>query len=172
MSTWTNPTTTDHAAQLRAALKAKGITSKMVSVRSESFSMGSAIRVTVKDPAVSIALVNELAKDHERIDRCAHTGEILSGCNRYVTVSVSAAVEQFHQAAWLPKVEAALAQIAETDDNRLMPVEGTEFLVGRNRRGGLSLWLGGAVGSHLQDGWEPATLARAIGARVVAMATA
>jgi hypothetical protein len=97
------------------------------------------------------------------------SGEILSGCNRYVTVSVSAAVEQAHQAAWLPKVEAALAQLEADDDHSLVTVEGTPYRVGRNNRGMLSLW---SDAGHLQEGWEAASIARALGARMVAAVTA
>ena len=40
----------------------------------------------VKDPALTKAVATRVAESAERIDRCQVTGEILSGCNRYVSV--------------------------------------------------------------------------------------
>lgn len=76
------------AKHIHEALKAAGISSRQVSVRSDSFSGGSAIHVKVRDLAVDVALVTEIAKGSERIDRCEFSGDILSGCNRYVTVDL------------------------------------------------------------------------------------
>jgi hypothetical protein len=78
--------TTQRSALIREALKAKGIPARAVSVRSDHFSMGSAIRIVIKSAAVRISLVKEIASEHEKIDRCSSTGEILSGGNRYLDV--------------------------------------------------------------------------------------
>ena len=79
-------TTTEAAKTIRAALKMRGITSRQVSVRSDLYSLGSTIRVTIKDAAVSFDVVKEIAQGHQRVSRCEITGEILGGGNRYVTV--------------------------------------------------------------------------------------
>lgn len=84
-STWTSAA--EDAAKIRAALKAQGITSRQVSVKSESFSMGSSIDITIKVPGISKSRVEEIANNYERISRDDATGEILSGGNRYVTVN-------------------------------------------------------------------------------------
>lgn len=77
------------AATIRAELKRRGWTSRDVSVRAESFSMGSAVRLTVKRPGIPVAVVEQIARDiAEKIDRCEITGEILSGGNRYVSASL------------------------------------------------------------------------------------
>lgn len=82
-------TPADSAATIRAALKSRhGWTSRDVSVRSESFSLGSAVRVTIKRPGVRVADVTAIANGEETIHRCEASGEILGGSNRYVTVTM------------------------------------------------------------------------------------
>lgn len=76
-----NLSTKEHAALIRAAYKKAGI---KASVRSESFSMGSAINIRVKSG--SLKLAREIASSAERIERCDVTGDILSGSNRYLHV--------------------------------------------------------------------------------------
>jgi len=70
--------------EIRKAYKALGWSSKMISVRSESYSMGSSINVIVKHPAVDLEQARAIAEGKEDIDRCKITGEILNGGNRYV----------------------------------------------------------------------------------------
>lgn len=71
---------------IRAQLKSRlGLTSKDVSVRSSSYSMGSSINVEIKTPRASLVEIDRIANGSERIDRDAN-GEILSGGNRYVFV--------------------------------------------------------------------------------------
>lgn len=80
----------DAAKTIRTNLKKLyGITSRQVSVRSESFSGGSSISISINDPSVDAKEVKNLAEGHESISRCEMTGEILSGCNRYVNVGYS-----------------------------------------------------------------------------------
>lgn len=85
------------AAEIRGKLKKLyGITSRQVSVRCASFSMGSSLDVTINDPAVDIREVRNIADCKEKIDRCELTGEILSGSNRYLEVKYGdKAVEAF-----------------------------------------------------------------------------
>jgi hypothetical protein len=139
------------AAEIRAALKAKGWSSREVSVRSESFSMGSAIRVEIKSADVPSAVVEAIAKGHERIDRCSITQEILSGCNRYITVSYAWQTQRELAERFIGPVEKALADLPAGDTSRLIPVEGTDLLVGRDGFSGLSLWGGGRFRSSYGD---------------------
>ena len=88
MSTTTYQTPAEAAADIRRELKAKGISSRQVSVRAKSFSMGSSIDIEIHDPAVSIKTVHAAADAKEKIDRDMW-GEILSGGNRYLHVSYS-----------------------------------------------------------------------------------
>lgn len=79
---------TEIASKIRADLKLLGITSRQVSVKSESFSMGSAIRIVIRDLEVPHSVVKAVCDHHnaESIRYCQHSGEILSGGNRYLTV--------------------------------------------------------------------------------------
>lgn len=152
--------TTDRAAEIRAALKAKHITSRQVSVRADYFSMGSSITITIKDANVRASVVSAIANQHESISRCHLTGEILSGGNRYVSVSYASATLEEMAARYLPQVAAAVAQIT---DNALIPVEGTPFMVGRGNYG-LSVW---GESGHLQACYDAATVAQEVGVRML-----
>jgi len=77
----------DAARQIRARLKAAGVPARAVSVRSESFSMGSALRIRIIDLSVPYAVVAAAAASEEKIDRDSY-GEIMSGANRYVDISI------------------------------------------------------------------------------------
>lgn len=145
--------TTERAAMIRAELKKQHkLSSKDVSVRARHYSMGSSIDVTIKNQAVKLQAVKEIAEAHEKIDRDGF-GEILSGGNRFVHVSYSSEAREAMAAAHLPAVEAAAAKL-QAEPGYLFPVEGTGFLLGAGRHGltyGFSLWLGGESGSHLAE---------------------
>jgi len=79
--------TTKEAAQvIRSELKAAGIAARSVSVRIDCYSMGSSIKVTIKDPTVSKSKVEAIANRQSRVRRDDLTGEILCGGNRFVDV--------------------------------------------------------------------------------------
>lgn len=160
MSNYT--TCTEDAAAVSAALKAKGLGRKHVSVRSDQYSMGSSLRIRVLDPAVRIADVRAIAETKERIDR-DQFGEILSGGNRFVFVEYDYTVEKVLAASWLSRVEAAIAQVS---GNSIVPVQDTPYGVAVNAYGAHSLWdISGVPGGHIQGG-EAHTLAYSIGARL------
>jgi len=73
------------AEAVRGALKAAGFGRADVSVRNESYSMGSTVHVTVRRADIALDVIEELATAHERIDR-DEQGEILSGGNTFVHV--------------------------------------------------------------------------------------
>lgn len=73
----------EKAQAIRTALKAKGWNARHVSVRC---SRGSAIYVTIRNAAVPRDEVTVIAKDHESIDRCPITHDILSGGNTFIFV--------------------------------------------------------------------------------------
>lgn len=85
MSDWISAA--DAAKQIRKALKAHDKTwnAKAISVRSENYSMGSSIRVSIKRPGISLEIVEQIATAQQSIRR-DQFGEILSGGNRYVSV--------------------------------------------------------------------------------------
>jgi len=110
MSNYKTPA--EAAKEIRTALKkAKGITSRQVSVRSESYSMGSSIRLTIKDPSISKEWVEEIAKEQQSISRCEYSGDILSGGNRFVFVDYSREAEEALAAPHLEAVRKAFEEI-------------------------------------------------------------
>lgn len=159
-------TTTERAAAIRAAYRAKGWTGRDISVRSESFSMGSAIRVSIKNPKVPFAWAKEIAEGHERIDRCSVSGEILSGCNRYVTVNYAHEAETAIKALYAAAMAEAEIALSKADTNSLVPIGETGFLLGNGRHGaghGFSLW----GDSHIVEAYNASGLATALHSRLV-----
>lgn len=74
------------AAEIRKKLKAIGYNSRMVSVRSSSFSGGDDIVVRMKSVDVDETKVREIAKGYEDIRRDEYSDEILMGANSFVFV--------------------------------------------------------------------------------------
>jgi hypothetical protein len=92
-------------ATIRRSLKAEhGLTSRQVSVRSQHGS----IECTVKDPAVKLATVEQVARKHERIDRDEVTGCILRGGNTFVKV-------QYAESVLAPLAARVLPQLKELE---------------------------------------------------------
>lgn len=129
--------TADHARAIRAALKRQGWNARQISVKTKYYSGGSSITVTIKDQAIPLQPVEQVANAHESITRCEITGEILSGGNRYVHVSYDSAAVQVRAARYRPAVEAAVQAI---EGSSLVPIAGTPYLVGRDEHGRLTLW--------------------------------
>jgi len=160
--------TTEYAAEIRKALKAKGWSTRDVSVRAKYFSMGSSIDVTIKNSSVPLPVVKEIAERAESISRCQITGEILSGGNRYVSVSYSHEAQETIANEYIPAVKAAVDAVAP-GSNSLEPVGTTGFLVGRPNEWRITLWEdrkdhGGCIGENNSvEG-----IAYTIGSRIVA----
>lgn len=162
-------TTTDRAAAIRLALKAKGYSSRQVSVRAESFSMGSAIRITIKDSAVPRSLVREIAEPHESIRRCEITGDILSGGNTYLSIDYTREARLALAKDYIDAVQDAFSKVT---DLSLIPVDGTPFMVGRGWNGGVSVLE--QVGLHCEHRLDASSVgeaAIAIGERMVGRTT-
>lgn len=132
-------TTTEHAATIRATLKRDhGWTGRQVSVRSDLYSMGSSIRVVIRDPSVPIETVRRVAMPAEKVDR-DQFGEILSGGNRYVEVSYDWEVLETMGRHYVDAVQVAKDALGQPDTNRLIPIGATGYLLGW-RENGLHLW--------------------------------
>jgi hypothetical protein len=129
---------TESAAAIRVEYKRKGWTPKDVSVRSEYFSMGEAVRITIKSAAVPLRDARAIAEKYDRMRRCEYSGEILSGGNLYVSVSVSEEARKAKAAQFVPAVERAIA-LLNPDDNILQPIV-PGYHVGRNPNTSFSLW--------------------------------
>ena len=108
----------DTAKALRAKLKAAGYNARLVSVRHHQYSMGSTIHCTIRDPDVKKAAIEDIALEFQRVDRCQISGEILTGCNRFVDVEFSDQARDILLNRALPSVNIALERLEahkETD---------------------------------------------------------
>ena len=170
MATSTYTSAADDAATIRSTLKREhGWTSRQVSVRAENFSLGSAVNVIVRDPAIPLPVVKAVAEDFERIRRCEVTGEILGGGNRYVSVKYSDEAQQIIGRRYADAVQRAVNQI---EGASLIPVDGTDFLVGEPSNGVgaggcITLWDAHGAGC-LSRHWDVDSVALNIGILSVA----
>jgi hypothetical protein len=78
--------TVEASTKIRAALAAAGFGRADVSVRNDSYSMGSTVRVRIKRAEVPLSQVETIASAHQRISR-DESGEILGGGNMFVDIS-------------------------------------------------------------------------------------
>jgi hypothetical protein len=117
-------TTTEEAARIRAAYKARSWSSRMVSVRAEYFSLGSEINIEFKDPRIHFADAIRIARASEKIHRCEITGEILGGGNRYLGIRYSHSLKDILARRHCGALEDAIAKLDKTDPQRLEPIDG------------------------------------------------
>jgi hypothetical protein len=122
----------ESARLIRSELKARyGWTSRQVSVKSDSYSMGSSIDIKIKAPGISIAAVEEIANGQESIRRCETTGEILGGGNRYVSVNLDWELihaEGSKLTAWVEETPIHPSQL------RIVEVCGETYYIGRTHQ--------------------------------------
>lgn len=76
-------TDSERLAAIRQALKEHGYSNRKVGVRYDGY----AIWLTIKDLAIDIKEIEQLAKGYESYERDKFTGEILSGGNTFVFVN-------------------------------------------------------------------------------------
>lgn len=155
--------TAEHAATIRQELKKKhGWNSRQVSVKSDCYSLGSSIDITIKDARINLSDVEAIADPHESIHRCEITGDILGGANRYVRVSYSHDAMTQRSERYIRVVKDAAAKRENESDNSLIPIEGTKYLLGKTQHGHFSLW----SDSFLCQAYSPEEIAREIAVRV------
>jgi hypothetical protein len=104
----------DAAKLIRIALKNLGWNSRKISVKSDTFSGGSSIDVTIKDPSIPLSVVEKIANGEESIRRCEMTHEILSGCNRYVSVRYSTPAVMALASPHIKRVKAIIEEVKGT----------------------------------------------------------
>jgi hypothetical protein len=76
--------TKERAREIRRELKERGI---RASVRCRHCGYSDAIDIRIKDLGADYEEVERIARSHESVRRCEYSHEILSGGNRYVSVS-------------------------------------------------------------------------------------
>lgn len=90
-----NLPTKEKGKWLREEFKKIGYNSRKISVKVDSYSMGSSIDVTIKSPDVKMTddcKIQEIINNVEKIHRCSASGEILSGGNTYTNLNVDSLV--------------------------------------------------------------------------------
>lgn len=97
--------TVDASTRIRADLKAAGYGVREVSVRNDSYSMGSSVNVTVKRAEVPLCIVTEIAERQQDIRR-DESGEILGGGNMFVHVDYAHGVLDAYAALVTKQIEA------------------------------------------------------------------
>src|SRR5689334_977006 len=99
-------------SEIREKLKAQlGYNARQVSVKENAVSLNWSFTFTIRDSAVDYQKVEDLAKEIRHVDRCEHSGEILSGANTFTSVTVTDEVKDQWAAKYLPKLEAVRDQI-------------------------------------------------------------
>lgn len=137
----TYQTAAEAAADVRAAYKAEGWNSRMISVRADNYSMGSALRIEIKDARIPLWKARNLAEGKEEILRCEYSGEILSGGNRYVTVTVSDDARKAKAAPYLDAVAKADAELQTSTGSGTLIEIIPGYCLGRGMHGMYwSLW--------------------------------
>ena len=122
-------TTKEAAARIRRELKTRyGYTGKDVSVRLESYSMGSSIHVKIRRSDIPLSRVESIARKAESIYR-DDFGNILGGGNRYVSVDHDREARRAVAAPYIPMLENL-----EESDSTLYPILDGVF-VGRRQWG-------------------------------------
>jgi hypothetical protein len=133
-------TTTERAATIRRELKAKGWTSRDVSVKARYFANGSSIDVTIKNADVPLATVKAIAEEHESIRR-DQFGEILGGGNTYLHVGFSSEARNVLADRMIANVNEAVTKRTGVDDRTLIDIPNTTYRLGAGSNGyGYSLW--------------------------------
>ncbi len=120
----------DQTKLIRKAYKARGWNRNAIAVKNHSYSMGSSMRVTIKQPAVAsdYAEILRLANAGEKISYCEITNEILSGGNRFVTVDFSDEAKTYLAAPIMGDVTRACVKANEDKNgSSIYRIEGTRY---------------------------------------------
>lgn len=161
----TYTTAAEDAAAIRKELKTRhGWTSRQISVRADNYSMGSSIHVTIKDASIPSRVVEAIANKAESIDR-DQWGEILSGGNRFVHCGYDSSALDAMTARWIGAVDAAYLELLSANDNSLIAIAGTPYLLGRDSHGHrFSVW---GEHRHQQDCYDLNSVAACVGVKMV-----
>lgn len=140
-------TDAEAAKTIRREIKAElGLNARQVSVRCRTGSIDVTIKVPhAKKPIQAIAARQEIVR------RCEYSGDILSGGNRFVSVSYGAgAFDEIIKAHEL----VAVAERALAKPRYIMDIEGQGAGLSVGENGGATLWLDGSnIGHSLDNGW-------------------
>ena len=130
----------DETAQImNDALKKAGFNRRQVTVRHRRALYDDDYRIKVRDPKVSLLQIEEIVGEFESIRYDEYSGEILEGCNNYVSVSR----DEEHPVditQILPLVEPALTKAMQDGRNQVVQLPTRRYLIGQAQRGNPDLW--------------------------------
>lgn len=133
------------AQQVRNELKTKfGITSRDVSVREENCGYSRSLRVRIKNPKARLLEIKEIATKHERVRYCQYSGEILSGGNFYIDVSVDEKAIDYLTSIHAEKLnlEQLLKEAQELPVDQFIEINGIKgAMIGKHRNSPITLSL-------------------------------
>ena len=127
------------AQKMNDALKKAGFNRRQVTVRHRRALYDDDYRIKVRDPNVSLLQIEEIVGEFESIRYDEYSGEILAGCNNYVSVSR----DEEHPVditQILPLVEPALTKAMQDGRNQTVKLATRRYLIGLAQRGNPDLW--------------------------------
>ena len=127
------------AQKMNDALKKAGFNRRQVTVRHRRALYDDDYRIKVRDPKVSLLQIEEIVGEFESIRYDEYSGEILEGCNNYVSVSR----DEEHPVditQILPLVEPALTKAMQDGSNQTVKLATRRYLIGQAQRGNPDLW--------------------------------
>ena len=127
------------AKKMNDALKKAGFNRRQVTGRHRRALYDDDYRIKVRDPKVSLLQIEEIVGEFESIRYDEYSGEILEGCNNYVSVSR----DEEHPVditQILPLVEPALTKAMQDGRNQVVQLPTRRYLIGQAQRGNPDLW--------------------------------
>ncbi|MBE6373910.1 MAG: hypothetical protein E7055_17800 [Lentisphaerae bacterium] len=127
------------AQKMNDALKKAGFNRRQATVRHRRALYDDDYRIKVRDPKVSLLQIEEIVGEFESIRYDEYSGEILEGCNNYVSVSR----DEEHPVditQILPLVEPALTKAMQDGRNQVVQLPTRRYLIGQAQRGNPDLW--------------------------------
>jgi adenylate kinase family enzyme len=120
-------------AEIMEQLKAHGITAKDVTLSMRASWYDDVITATIRNGKTNPKQIDKIIKSYESIRRCERSGEILNGCNVYVSIRYAEGVKETARADYLARAEELRAKTLEywatcggacgfylTDDKRII----------------------------------------------------
>ena len=127
------------AQKMNDALKKAGFNRRQVTVRHRRALYDDDYRIKVRDPKVSLLQIEEIVGEFESIRYDEYSGEILEGCNNYVSVSRDGE-HPVDISQILPLVEPALTKAMQEGHNQALQLPTRRYLIGLAQRGNPELW--------------------------------
>ena len=127
------------AQKMNDALKKAGFNRRQVTVRHRRSLYDDDYRIKIRDPKVSLLQIEEIVGEFESIRYDEYSGEILEGCNNYVSVSRDGE-HPVDISQILPLVEPALTKAMQEGHDQRVQLPARRYLIGLAQRGNPDLW--------------------------------